>query len=289
VKRLGPELKMPKLNGGGMKVPPFLTDLYFDLRERRLLPLVALLLVGIVAAPILLNGGSSEPEPVPSSPIAAGSAPTASRSLTVVRAEPGLRNYKKRLSHRSPSNPFKQRFTGPDLKGSELNEQTSTSTTSTSTETATGETPVAAPPSSPGGSSPSGGGGTNDQPPPGGLIYYAFAADIQITRTETKKDGSKETGDPVVHKGVLPATVLPGEKAQVVTYMGISPKTRKPLFLVSTDVTGVFGEGKCVSGAGSCQLIELEPKFPETFFYGENDVRYKINVLSVEPVVTGHS
>jgi len=38
MKRLkgGPELKMPEL-----KMPPFLVDLYLDLRDRRLLPLVA--------------------------------------------------------------------------------------------------------------------------------------------------------------------------------------------------------------------------------------------------------
>src|SRR5215212_6644176 len=105
---------MPKLRGGEMKVPPFLSDLYADLRDRRLLPLVALILVAIVATPILLGGGSEEPEPVPGpGTVADGSAPMA-QELTVVKAEPGLRNYRKRLAHRSPTNPFKQRFTGPE-------------------------------------------------------------------------------------------------------------------------------------------------------------------------------
>jgi hypothetical protein len=71
--------------------------------------------------------------------------------------------------------------------------------------------------------------------------------------------------------------------------MGISPKTRKPLFLVSTDVSAVFGDAKCVTGSESCQLLELEEKLPETFVFGANDVRYKITVLDVEPVTTGHS
>jgi hypothetical protein len=120
MKRIGPELKMPKLRGGEMKVPPFLSDLYADLRDRRLLPLVALILVAIVAAPVLLAGDPPEPEPVPA-PVVGGSAPAA-QSLTVVKAEPGLRNYKKRLAHRSPTNPFKQRFAGsPSLKGAQLN------------------------------------------------------------------------------------------------------------------------------------------------------------------------
>ena len=39
-------------------MPPFLVDLYYDLRDRRLLPLLALVLVAIVAVPFLLGGGS---------------------------------------------------------------------------------------------------------------------------------------------------------------------------------------------------------------------------------------
>ena len=54
----GPELKMPEL-----KVPDFALDLYYDLKERHLLPLVAILLVAVVALPILLSSGSSEAEP----------------------------------------------------------------------------------------------------------------------------------------------------------------------------------------------------------------------------------
>ena len=59
-----PELpKMPKLSKSKgssakmptVKVPDFLADLYTDLRERRLLPLIALLAVAIVATPLLLS------------------------------------------------------------------------------------------------------------------------------------------------------------------------------------------------------------------------------------------
>ena len=65
MKRVGPELKMPDLKN--VKVPRFVTDLYQDLVDRRLLPLVALILVAIVAVPFLL-GGSEEP-PAPSTPM----------------------------------------------------------------------------------------------------------------------------------------------------------------------------------------------------------------------------
>lgn len=272
MKRMGPDLKMPK--GGDLKVPPFLSDLWIDLRERRLLPLVALLLVGIVAAPILLKDRPSESEPVPPGRLGSGTKPAASKTLTVVKANPGLRKYEKRLAHRSPTNPFKQHFTGPVLKGSELNEQTTT--TSETSETSSGE------------SAPYPGGGESSTPTPGQLTYFTIAANLQITKARTKPDGTIEKSEPEDREKVIPPKPLPSPKVPVVTYMGIGGKNHLPLFLVSEDVTAVFGEGECVSGTGTCQLIELEPLQPEIFEYGENKVRYKITVLKLVPVVTGH-
>jgi len=282
VKRLGPDLKMPKLKGGDLKVPPFLSDLYIDLRDRRLLPLVALLLVAIVAAPILLKDNHNAVEPVAPIHVGGGSGSSADESLTVVRAEPGLRKYKKRLAHRSPTNPFKQRFTGPVLKGSELNEQTSTTTT---TETSSGsESGGSTPSNSTGGS----GGSNGSEPVPGGdnsnLRFYTWTIKVQISRTETSPDGTVKMGDPVVHEHVKSLTPLPGEKTPVVTFIGVNPSTGLALFQVSKEVTALFGDGQCISGTGSCELVEIEKGFPETFEYGPGHVRYKFKVVKIELV-----
>ena len=53
----GPELKLSEI-----KVPRFLEDLYLDLKERHLLPVTAILLVGIVAVPFVLGQSSDAPE-----------------------------------------------------------------------------------------------------------------------------------------------------------------------------------------------------------------------------------
>lgn len=285
---------MPKLRGGELKMPPFLADLYFDLRERRLLPLVALIVVAIVATPILLAGGSKEVETTPApSPVVSGSKPAS--DLTVVRAEPGLRNYKKRLAHRHPTNPFKQRFDQPKTAGGQLNQPTTTSTESTvTTETGSSsesETVVTSPSGSrSGGASPGGGTGKGgNQELPSGMTIFTFAIDVEVTKIEPQPDGSVVKTGPTLHKEVLPPTSLPGEKAPAATYLGMGAKTELPLFLVSPEVTAVFGEAKCVAGTSSCQLLALEPNFPEVFEYGPNHVRYKIKVLKIKPVVTGKS
>lgn len=297
----GPELKMPDL-----KMPAFVNDLYLDLKERRLLPLVALVLVAIVAVPFLLASGS-EPKPIPPTP---GPAATASNAanLTVVRATPGLRAYSKRLRHRTPTDPFRQPSAEPELAGTKLGTKgdngfesnevtTSTSTTKTSNGSSTVTKETTKTPNSESTTTTtetetetnSSNGGNSGEEQGGQISLYSFAIDVKIVRTATKPDGSKETSEPEVRHEVIPPAALPSEKAQAVTYLGISPKTHNPLLLVSDAVTAIYGEAQCLSGESKCQLLEVETGFPMTFVYGENDVRYKINILKVKPVVLGHS
>lgn len=301
MKRLkgGPELKMPDL-----KMPDFLNDLYLDMRDRRLLPLVAFVVVAIIAVPFLLKSGS---EPVSSATAGLGAPPSPEShpaSLTVVEAQPGLRDYRKRLRDDSPTDPFVQRFTGAELKGTKLgggeeggattsttSESTTTvtksggdsnggSTTTTQTTHTTSESGTGAPNSESGNSD-----GSGEEPE---LTLFAFAVDVKMVRTHVV-NGKKQTDEPVIRKHVVPPAALPSEKTQAVTYLGLSPKTQQPFFLVSDEVSSIFGEGTCLSGASTCQLIELDPSFPETFVLGDGATRYKITVLKVYPVVTGHS
>jgi hypothetical protein len=297
MKRLGPELKMPDL-----KVPPLVKDLYYDLYDRHLLPLVALVIVAIVAAPFLLGGGSEEAPP----PAAGGTAGISAleesdpASLTVVESTPGLRDYRKRLARRQPTNPFKQRYTHVELSGAQLNPQTEGSPDSTTTSTTTvtggsvestessGESTAPSSDSSPDGTVPGG----QDADGKSELTFYAFAIKVRIVESGGKEADSGQASakkqEPIVRERVLPLTPLPGEKAPVVTYMG-SSKKGKALLMVSSEVKSTFGDAKCISGDDICQLLEAEPGFPTTFVYGYNETRYTINVLKIFPVVTGRS
>jgi hypothetical protein len=286
----GPDLK-------DLKVPPVLRDLFQDLRDRRLLPLLALVVVAIVAVPFLL-GGSSEEEGGSGSP-SLTTPPVESAEaarLTVVEAKPGLRDYRKRLRARVATDPFKQRYTKPVVKGAELPAETSTSggsesaSATTTTESSTGAVVVESPTEGGGadaGPGHGGGGGGNGKAPP--LTIFTFAANIQYAHTEEKADGSIEMAQPTLREKVMPYTPLPGQKAPVVTYLGIGAGAETALLMVSRDVTAVFGDGKCVSGTDSCELLEVDLGLPETFEYGPNHVRYKINVLKIVPVAAGHS
>ena len=276
----GPDIK-------DLKVPPVLRDLFQDLRDRRLLPLLALVLVAIVAVPFLLGDDSEVEEPA-AAILSAPQAQTAEAArLTVVEAKPGLRDYRKRLQARQATDPFEQRYTAPVLKGAELQSETSSSTgsesTSTSpTESSGGDAAVESPPS---GGSGSGGSSGDGEP---SLTLFTFVIDIQYAHTEEREDGSVTMGKPTKRERVKPYTPLPGVKAPVVTYLGVGAEAKTALLMVSKEVTAVFGDGKCVSGTSSCEVLEVETGIPQTFEYGPNGVRFKINVLKIEPLVTGH-
>jgi hypothetical protein len=305
-------LNGPKIELSQLKVPPIARDVYQDLRDRRLLPLVALVLVAIVAVPFLLSSGGAEPseEAAPVAPEAA----IETSDIEVVKATPGLREPGKRLASRRAKDPFRQHFTGAAVSTEAAVSAPSTTTTVTggggsggsaggAVEPPPSPGPSATAPPAPPAETPSSGGdggsggsggdpGSGKDGSSGPVVFYTYAADLKIVKTETDKEGKKTGSETEERKRVLPSTVLPSPKQQVVTYMGISPKTRKPLFLVSTDVTAIFGDAKCASGTDTCQLLEMEPTFPEAFLYGENGVRFKITVLDIEPVVvdkSGHS
>jgi hypothetical protein len=298
-----PELKRPALKGPELKPPAFVADLYYDLRDRRLLPLVALVVVAIAAVPFLLGDKSEEPVPLPAPGTAEGleSGGAKTSSLTVVEATPGLRDYRKRLRGRTPTDPFEQHFTAPAGGGgssssgggdaassSGSSAPNSFSEESVTTEVETGGSSG----SSNGGGSTGGGGGGKPH-----LIIFDYAIDARISYSPPPGEDSGQPQEPFVRQRVLPQTPLPGEKAPVVTYLGPGRKegdkaTGRVLLAISGDVNQISGEHRCVSSprsGGVCELLEVEPGFPLTFAYGQGGAHYTIKVLSVELVVTGHT
>lgn len=287
----GPELKMPEV-----KMPSFLADLYYDLRDRRLLPLIALVVVAIAAVPFLMG---SDAESVPVLPAGGAAAleasPEKTSKLTVVEATPGLRDYRKRLRRRAPTDPFEQLYTEPAAgsasSSSAGGSSSSESSTSFSEESVTTESTTVE--VEPGGSSHGGGSsnGSGGSPPSSaqGARLFEFVLDVQISHTEATPDGGQKMGEPEVRHRVHSLTQLPGEKAPVVTTMGINLHTGKVGWLVSDDVSSLDGEFKCVARTptGTCELLEIEPGFPLELVYGPDKVLYRIKVTNIDTVWAG--
>jgi hypothetical protein len=298
----GPELKMPEFKKPDLKVPGPLADFYYDLRDRRLLPVLALVLVAIVATPILL-GGKSEPVALPPAASAALEAtPEKTSKLTVVEATPGLREYSKRLKDRTPSDPFRQQYTGApggggsSSSGSAEGSSSSSSTTfSETTESTTVEVETGGGGGSGGGGGNGGGGSGNGSgsgapsPPNAGVRLFEFVFDVQISHAEPIPDGSQKMSEPQVRKHVKTLTQLPGKKTPVVTIGGYNLHNGKVFLLVSDEVRSLDGEFTCATRppSGLCELLELEPGFPLELTYGPEKVAYRIKITDVGTVWTG--
>lgn len=276
MKRLkGPELKMPEL-----KTPDFLSDLYYDLRDRRLLPVVALVIVAIAAVPFLLGGDTEEPYvPGPGGGLSAlGSEKTS--KLTVVEATPGLRDYRKRLGHRSPTNPFKQRYTGLP-PSAQL--QSSSSGSEGGGSPAAGEVESGSVTTSEGNSTaPSeGGSGSGGQSQPPRLVQVVI--NVQISHQETDSAGAQKMSEPEVRERVRPFTQLPSKKATVLTPVGISFHTGKVFFLVSNEVKSLQGDFHCITRTptGLCELLEIGRGLQLEAAYGPEKVLYVFKVTGL--------
>ena len=256
----GPELKLPDL-----KVPDFLVGLYYDLRERHLLPLVAILVVALVALPIFLRDSSSDPAPTTSdegsSVAGISSAGARSSKLVVAKAAPGLRDYRRRLD-RTPHDPFAP-------KGAQGSAKIEGTTASAPTESAPATSPEGAPEtieSAPAAPAPPPAAPTpadegQDEPASGEhLQYYSFAIDVRVVPASSGEGSSKP--EPSVRRNLPELTMLPSRKEPALTFMGVTKDEKKALMLVSDKVTGLFGDAVCVVGSERCQLLRARTGAP---------------------------
>lgn len=277
MKRLkGPEIKMPEL-----RMPRFLVDLYYDLDDRHLLPLVILLVIGVIAVPFLLSdsgesGESAGEEAVPTPSKAVGAEQS---SLVVVREDPRLRDFKRRLRHLSPTDPFK----APTAQGSgaesssaaapETLEEATTTESSSTIET----------------TESSGGGGepTVSEPSQSTIKYFTYAIDVKVTPV-SGAEGKAGDAKPEVRHELPPLVMLPSRETPALTYMGPSRDGKKAIMLVSNDVTALFGDSTCVVGGESCQLLALAPGLPETVVFGPKERTFRITLQKIEVQFTDH-
>jgi hypothetical protein len=283
MKRLkGPELRMPEV-----KVPPFLADLYYDMRDRRLLPLVALVVVAIAAVPFLL--GESE-EPLP--PDTAAVSPTEEAelgqpdgsTLTVVEAKPGLRDYRKRLRGRTPTDPFEQRYTGlPEAARLTTSETSSVTDVGGGGESGEGsvtvdDTSTSTPPggSGPGATAPpddGAGSGKGDQPDSlEGQQLFGFRPDVRF--------GVAGSGKLSLHDDLRLGSLLP-ERNAVILFVGVTQNGERALFNVAPGVV-VRGDGGCVGGAENCRFLSMRAGDAVDLLTGSPGRSFRLKIVNID-------
>jgi hypothetical protein len=279
----GPEIKMPEL-----KVPEPILNVFYDLRERHLLPLVAVLAVAIAAVPIALSQSSGSGNVPPNGVTAVGvssATPDRSGELVVAKTAQGLHSYHHRLGYLRATDPFKQQFTKPETNTSSASSAgAESSASSAGAESSVSES-----------STGSASGPVTSSPPTIAesthithqLTFYSYAIDVRmVTGNSKSKKGSAKKSEPQVRRNLPELTTLPSRKKPAAIFMGVTKDGQKALLLISSNVTAIFGEDRCVLGSQTCQLLALEPGAPETLVYGPKHRTVKIELLKTHLVVT---
>jgi hypothetical protein len=240
-------------------------DVVWDLRNRGLLPLMAVLGVALVVVPVVISRQAHKATPSKSAVSAATVSAPEARSA-VVAYDPGLRDYRKRLDALKAKDPFVQHFSSTATDKLSSTASATTSSVSTSTGTSVGATVN------------TGGSGRGSSK--------------VVTRTETRYVSYQltvmvgEVGSLKRHTDVPTLSFLPGEKTPVLVYLGVGGNGSKALFLVSSDVTGVSGDGVCGLGPGLCDLLVLRTGQYEDLDYAPDGKTYRVKVTKLKRVVS---
>ena len=266
------------------KVNEFVRDLYRDLRDRRLLPVVALLLVAIIAAPLLIKGGDSGP-PQSVAPFADSDPFDGAAELrpVVVDDDPGLRNYHERLDGLPSRNPFKQQLvpkavvsdTGSSSPGSGTGLQTQETATDSGTSSDTSDSGSAGDGSSDGGNSSDNGNGHangngNGHGPPKDDTVLEASIDVKVGPTGRTK----------VLEGIRKLTLLPSNGHPVVQYTGSDKAGKRASFAVSGDVVSTDGKGVCKPSPADCRFLNMRIGQQMKFENGDGKT-YVLKLLAV--------
>jgi hypothetical protein len=242
----------------------FLQSIWTDLVEKRLLPVVALLVVAIIAVPFVLGGkkdsSSSTPiaavPPTPQSDGDPGDLTAVKRVIAVARhGAPGIK--------RSP-------FTQPKAAAAKSNAPSSTQTPATT-------------PGNPGG----GGGSTPPYIPPSTPPYVppttpkapASPSDYRVTLRVG------QAGNLQVHKDVERLTPLPSTVDPFMVFMGVTDNGKTAVFLLSSDAKAT-GDGTCKPSPASCQTVEMKAQDVEFFDVdtsgtGSDPVQYELDLTRI--------
>ncbi|MGH2953170.1 MAG: hypothetical protein ACRDK9_03985 [Solirubrobacterales bacterium] len=270
-----------------IQTPRFLSDLYRDLRDRRLLLPIGALLVALVAVPVLLSSGGEDVAP----PAAAAPVEDATQVQSAVLAEQGgIRNYRKRLDALKKKNPFKQQFAVPTAASVGIEEAGEASTGTGSA----GSSPVLTPgdaASLESSASSAGGGdvsiGDDGEPPvtepsrpatitkpKPELMFFTGRVDVTVGPLGKAKK----------IRGVKRLEMLPDKQAPVVAFLGLSEDAERAVFVVSRDVTTTDGDGRCAGKVGgTCQFVELAPDEQRFFHLADGSV-HRLRVLGTDVV-----
>ena len=108
---------------------------------------------------------------------------------------------------------------------------------------------------------------------------YSFGVDVTIVHsTGSKAEGDKKTSEPEREPGAADDVAARRQEAGRHLHGPQPEDTASRCSSSPARSRRSSAKPNASPATDTCQLIEVEPGFPETFVYGEDGERYKINV-----------
>jgi hypothetical protein len=256
----------------------FFLDLWHDLKEKRLLPVAAVLLVGLIAVPVLLAkpaGTASAPAPVPQA--APSERAEALKQLAQVKLGDEEVGDGSTLGVFDPDNPFKPpkgAIKKQDTVGGASSAGPGTGSPSGS-DTGSGGTGGGATGDT--GTTTGGTGGTGDTGGTGGGTHttttvYKYVVDVTF-----------EANGRTRHiKGMEKLDMLPSQDNPLLIFMGVTANGGNAVFMVDSTLRAA-GEGKCKPSASQCALAYIGAG-SEYMFRNEEGDSYRVKIDEIRKV-----
>jgi hypothetical protein len=264
----------------------FLLDLWHDLREKRLAPVAAVLLLGLIAVPVLLAKPAEDPGPAPVVAAPKKADNEALAALTKVKLGEDATGKGSTLGVFDPDNPFSP------PKGAIKKETTGV------TSGGPGDTA-----GTPGGSTGSGGDTSTDGGSLGGGGGGVTSPGTGVTIPGTGGGGGGDTTTTVYKyvvdltfaangrtrhiKGMEKLDMLPSDSSPLLIFMGVTAKGADAVFLVDSTLEAA-GEGRCKPSESECAFAYIGAG-SEYVFTEEDGDTYTIKIDEIRKVKVGAS
>jgi hypothetical protein len=258
------------------EIQNFLIDAWNDLRARRLLPVAAVLVAGLVAAPIVLSKKSEETAPPPPAPSTAkanqgSNGPDELAKVTLSDDEgSGSGSSLSAFDIKDPFKPPKGVSTGNDQSNAGEVPGGGAATGAAPSAGSTGATGGTGGGTS-GGTGGGGGGGTTTPK----TTEFTYVLDVTFWA-----NGHKRT-----IKGMQKLDVLPNQVNPLLIFMGATSNGGNGVFLVDATLQ-TTGEGKCKPSHADCAFLYLGAGAEQEFTNEDGD-SYRLRIDQIRKVKVG--
>lgn len=263
----------------------FLKAIISDLRDKRLWPVAAALLVAVVAVPVVLSKASSgAPAPVAQLP-STGSGGTAS-GLPAVSVSTAPSEGKLTGNGRNPFNQFGGTTTTSGTSGTTAattgtSTSASTSTSGSGTSTTASSTGSGAGSSTTSGSSTTGSSTTpsiTTAPPKPAPTGLTATESYEVSLAITNSAGGLDTYSPLQRLSLLPSPSRP-----LLVELGVLKGAKRVLFAVEPG-TVISGPGSCIPGPVDCEVLALAPGQTESLGEHSSSGNTRVALFAVTDV-----